>query len=368
MFQFNRLPIILAALNLCGVVVNVHAQDDPSFDDIVASDGNLTALKAAVGTGNISLTDASESPLTLFAPNNAAFAANSALLTTYADTQYIAHLTSLLNMHVIDGEVGSGDLVDGQSVMALNEEMINVTVDGSTVTLFTAGGNATVVVPDVASSDGVLHQIDSVLIPAFLTTSLTDLTMQAEGFKIVTELLDLTGLVPTDDVTATVFAPTDTAFDTLPEGALDYYRNNVRAATALLAGHVIVDKILPTQNMVDGDVYDTPFGFKLTVQVVDVDGTKLYKVNNATISDPNILASNGIIHALGSVINVTGAEYPPLANSTAPSAPMAAPSAPRAPSATPPVKAPTTSGAMSSGSAGIALVTMSSIFGWWLMA
>jgi uncharacterized surface protein with fasciclin (FAS1) repeats len=334
MVQFHRL---LAALSVCGAAVTVtttNAQGSPSFDDIIATDGNLTALNAALMAANISLTAAFDDAVTLFAPIDSALTGYSELLATYADVQYYAHLENLLLMHVVESAVMSTDLMDGQVVLAANDENITVTIENSTgaVTISTADSNATVVAVDIASSDGVVHQIGGVLVPSFVSTGLLDLTKSVEGFSIVLELLEFTGLanLVSDDLTATVFAPTDEAFMKLEEGALEYYRTTLAAATTLLSGHVISPLIVPTQNMVNGELdTKTPAGTSLTIELVEMDGTTTYKVNNATIVMENVLANNGIIHALDTVLAVPGAEYPPL-----PMAPTG--TSPTAPSATPP--------------------------------
>lgn len=355
MVQFNRL---LVALSVWGVVSNAQ-----TFDEIIAADSNLTALNTALTTAKVNLSDAFTDPVTVFAPINSAFTAYTELLTTYADEQYIAHLQNLLLMHVVEGEILSTDLMDGQTVTAANSEDINVTIVGSTVTLFTADSNATVVKVDVTSSDGVLHQIGGVLLPSFISTGLLDLTQEVEGFSVILELLEFTGLAALvgPDLTATVFAPNDAAFDALPDGALEYYRTNKGIATKLLSGHVISPQIIPTQNMVNGALpYVTPAGTTLYVDILEVEGETIYFINNATITRENTLANNGIIHGLDAVLDVPGTEYPPV-NATAPSAPTS-------PTATPPsapTAKPPTSGAVSTTSM---VATATCLLGWLLMA
>jgi uncharacterized surface protein with fasciclin (FAS1) repeats len=83
--------------------------------------------------------------------------------------------------------------------------------------------------------------------------------------------------------------------------------------TLLLSGHVLSPLIIPTQNMVNGTVIGTtPAGTTLTITVeFDVEfGLTNYIVNDATttIVISNVLAQNGIIHALSSVLEVPGAE------------------------------------------------------------
>ena len=363
MIHFNLLPIVLAS-SIWSVVTNAQ---NPSFDEIIAADGNFSSLNVALQTAKVNLSDAYETGVTVFAPNNAAFSAYTELLAKYANAQYIAHLQSLLLMHVVEAEVLSTDLMDGQVVTAENKENITVSVN-TTVTLFTADSNATVVAADVASSDGVLHQIDGVLVPSFISTGLIDLTTKVDGFEIVLELLKLTGLAELvgPELTATVFAPTDAAFAQLPDGALDYYKANPGVASILLSGHVISPLIIPTQNMMNGPLSNQTLAkTDLTIRIEEVEGQVIYYVNNATISMPNTLANNGIIHGIESVLSVPGAEYPPKAT---------APSAPTTPTATPPSRTPPTAKPPSASSSSavattyVMVTTMSAFLGWFMMA
>ena len=339
MALFTRLhvPFILVALSIFGWQVVTNAQTASlSFDEIIAADANLTAWKLALQTANISLADVFADEVTVFAPINSAFTAYNTLLTTYADEQYIAHLQNLLLLHVVNGEIFSTDLMDGQTVTAANGEAINVMIVDDTVRLFTADSNATVGAVDVASSDGVLHQIDGVLLPAFINSGLRDLTQSVDGYSILIELLQFTGLsvLLGPDLTATIFAPTDAAFEALPAGALEYYRSNKGITTKLLSGHVISPQIIPTQNMKNGDLpYLTPAGTSLTIEILKVEGVAFYIVNNATIVNENILANNGIIHGLASILEVPGTEYTPQ---------TATPTTVSPPTATPPNVVPAT--------------------------
>ena len=306
-----RLPIVaLATLNiLCWGVSNAQ-----NFEEIIAADPELSALQAAFKANEVNITDEFFDPVTLFAPTNSAFNEYTDLFMTYADEQYITHLRNLFLMHVVEGQVLSTDLMDGQVVTAVNGEDITVTIANDTVTLSTADSSVTVVAVDAISSDGVLHKIDGLLLPSFIVTSLVDLVESLEGFSILLELLQFTGLSMLfgPDLTATVFAPSDEAFNALPEGALDYFRSNKGIATKLLSGHVISPQIIPTRNMVNGDLpYTTPAGTTLTIEILEVEGETIYTVNDATIVTEDVLANNGIIHGLASVLDVPGAEYPP---------------------------------------------------------
>jgi len=139
-----------------GTIVDV-AVANPDLSTLV------TALKAAGLTDTLSGTG----PFTVFAPTNEAFAKLPAgvldklLLPANKDA-----LTKILTYHVVAGKVAAADVKPGQVA----------SVEGSKLTLGTTGGvtvdKATVVTADVAASNGVIHVIDSVLVPADVDVSM----------------------------------------------------------------------------------------------------------------------------------------------------------------------------------------------------
>ena len=127
--------------------------------------GSFTTLVAAVQAADLVDTLSGEGPFTVFAPTDDAFAAALEALgltaeELLADTDL---LTSVLTYHVVAGAVPSSDVVtlDGQSVATVNGAEVAISVDGDTVMV----NDATVVAVDVEASNGVIHVIDSVLLP-----------------------------------------------------------------------------------------------------------------------------------------------------------------------------------------------------------
>ena len=133
--------------------------------DVAASTEGFSTLVAAVQAAGLAETLSGEGPFTVFAPTDDAFAAalESLGLTAeelLADTET---LTSILTYHVVPGEVPSSDVVtlDGQSVATVNGAEVTISVDGDTVMV----DDATVTTVDVDASNGVIHVIDTVLLP-----------------------------------------------------------------------------------------------------------------------------------------------------------------------------------------------------------
>ena len=133
--------------------------------DVAASTEGFSTLVAAVQAAGLVETLSGDGPFTVFAPTDDAFAAalDALGLTAeelLADTET---LTAILTYHVVPGEVPSNDVVtlDGQSVATVNGAEVAISVDGDTVMV----DEATVTAVDVEASNGVIHVIDTVLVP-----------------------------------------------------------------------------------------------------------------------------------------------------------------------------------------------------------
>jgi len=125
----------------------------------VATEGFSTLVAALTAAGLVE-TLQGEGPFTVFAPNDAAFAAlPEGLLEKLLLPENIAVLTSILTYHVVAGNVLSTDVVAGDAA----------SLEGSTLALTTDMGvmvnDATVIQADVEASNGVIHVIDKVLVP-----------------------------------------------------------------------------------------------------------------------------------------------------------------------------------------------------------
>ncbi|MFN8441985.1 MAG: fasciclin domain-containing protein [Caldilineaceae bacterium] len=124
--------------------------------------GNFNTLLAAIDAAGLTETlMAQDAPVTLFAPTDDAFAKipQETLDGLLADKEA---LTKLLTYHVVPGVVKSSDLSDGLTQTTVEGEDITIGVSGSTVTV----NDAKVTTPDIEASNGVIHAIDTVLMPA----------------------------------------------------------------------------------------------------------------------------------------------------------------------------------------------------------
>jgi len=135
--------------------------------DIIVNSPDHTVLADLVGQAGLVATLSGEGPFTVFAPTDAAFVDvdQATLDALAADPDGL--LTEVLTYHVVSGAVFSGDLTDGMTAATVNGEELTFGV-GATVTVGNDNGTATVTVPDLEASNGVVHVIDAVLIPVTL--------------------------------------------------------------------------------------------------------------------------------------------------------------------------------------------------------
>ena len=94
----------------------------------------------------------------------------------------------------------------------------------------------------------------------------------------------------------TVFAPTDEAFAKLPEGTIEKLLQDKEALTAILTYHVVPGRVLAA------DVVNLDFAKTVQGQSIVIDASTGVKVDNANVIATDILASNGVIHVIDTVI------------------------------------------------------------------
>ena len=309
-----------------------EAMTSTSVVDLAVANGGFTTLVAAIEAAGLAETLEGEGPFTVLAPTNAAFdEAFEALGITaeelLADTET---LTEILTYHVLPQEANS------QLVATLDGEMVP-TVNGQSVTIAVADGvitvdDAEVVSPDLEADNGIIHVVNGVLLPADVadalgvamddemmeetttTTTTTeapaepgtivDVAVESGEFPTLVAALQATGLdeVLAGDGPFTVFAPTEDAFaaalDALGITAEDLLADT-ETLTSILTYHVVAANA-PAEVVVTLDGQDVETVNGATV-LVTVDGENVM-VNDANVVAVDILASNGVIHVIDSVL------------------------------------------------------------------
>ena len=127
-----------------------------------------TTLVAAVKAAGLVETLEGKGPFTVFAPTNAAFGKLPAgTVDTLVKPENKATLTKILTYHVVPGKLASADLKDGMKLKTAEGEQLTVKHDGSKVWIIDAkGGQSMVTITNVNQSNGVIHVVDTVLMPS----------------------------------------------------------------------------------------------------------------------------------------------------------------------------------------------------------
>jgi uncharacterized surface protein with fasciclin (FAS1) repeats len=127
-----------------------------------------TTLVAAVKAAGLVDTLSGKGPFTVFAPTNEAFGKLPAgTVETLVKPESKATLTKILTYHVVPGKLEAADLKDGQKLKTVEGETLTVKASGGKVMIVDAkGGSSTVTIANVNQSNGVIHVVDTVLMPA----------------------------------------------------------------------------------------------------------------------------------------------------------------------------------------------------------
>jgi uncharacterized surface protein with fasciclin (FAS1) repeats len=158
----KKLLVAVAALFVT-IPFMARAEDKtPSIVEIAVGNKDFSTLVAAVKAAGLVDTLSGKGPFTVFAPTNAAFEklGNEKVEAVIKDKEL---LTKILTAHVVSGKVMAADVLklDGKDVTTLQGSKYTVHVKDGKVTL----GDATVVKTDIVGSNGVIHVIDTVLMP-----------------------------------------------------------------------------------------------------------------------------------------------------------------------------------------------------------
>jgi uncharacterized surface protein with fasciclin (FAS1) repeats len=259
------------------------ALGNPEFSTLVTALQKAGLVETLSGNG----------PFTVFAPTNAAFAKvdPKALEGLLADK---AALTRVLTSHVVAGNVLAADVTKLTFADTVSGQRFAIsTKDGVMI------GSAKVTATDIKCSNGVIHVIDSVIMPE--SGDIVAVAGKAGSFKTLAAALEAAGLVSTlqGEGPFTVFAPTDEAFAKLPKGTLEdlLKPENREKLKGILTYHVVAGRVFSDQAV--------KAGHAKTVQGQNVDisvkgGQAM--VNNAKLVKTDINASNGVIHVVDAVL------------------------------------------------------------------
>lgn len=329
---------------------------DKTIVENAVNSADHTTLVAAVKAAGLVETLSGDGPFTVFAPTDAAFAAlPDGTVETLLKPENKDMLTTILTCHVVAANAMSDAIVGmiaddngNHPVPTVGGCTLAARMDGDRITLTDARGTvATVTIADVKQSNGVIHVIDAVLLPAekeamqgdamktdamasdmaaadvpmvggapmYPTKTIVENAVNSADHTTLVAAVQAADLVETlsSDGPFTVFAPTNAAFDALPAGTVDTLlkpENKARLQKVLTA-HVVAgdwtaaDILAATRrssdgfyhfNAVSGDALSAKATASGRVFIFDEHGSA-YEVTQADVTQ-----SNGVIHVIEGVL------------------------------------------------------------------
>jgi len=258
--------------------------------------GQFKTLATALEPAGLVDTLQGEGPFTVFAPTDAAFAKlPPETVQNLLKPESRATLQSILTYHVLAGEVGSGQVTKLSHATTLNGQRLDISTQDGAVRI----DNATVKAVDIKCSNGVIHVIDSVILP--VNDNLAAVASKAGTFKTLVAAAKAAGLVDalTGEQPLTVFAPTDSAFARLPEGTVENLLKpqNIEQLKQILLYHIVKGRVYSDQAL---QLKEAP---SLAGAMLKISTDKQRAmVNAARLTALDIEASNGVIHVIDAVL------------------------------------------------------------------
>jgi uncharacterized surface protein with fasciclin (FAS1) repeats len=152
----------LALVGIMAVVSPVRAQQTKDIVDTAVAAGSFTTLAKALTAADLVATLKGPGPFTVFAPTDEAFAELPAgTVENLLKPASKAMLRRVLMYHVVPGKMMAADVVKISSAKAVSGDMLSIKVNDGTVMV----DQARVVKTDIAASNGVIHVVDTVLLP-----------------------------------------------------------------------------------------------------------------------------------------------------------------------------------------------------------
>lgn len=273
-----------------------HPAAKTDIVDTAIAAGSFKTLVAAVQAAGLVDTLKGAGPFTVFAPTDEAFAKLPAgTVESLLKPENRAKLQAILTYHVVAGKVKAADVVKLTGARTVQGQQVDIAVKDGKVSV----DGANVIKTDIESSNGVIHVIDSVILPA--DKDIVDTAVGAGSFNTLVAAVKAAGLVDTlkSKGPFTVFAPTDEAFAKLPEGTIANLLKpeNKDQLVAILTYHVVAGKVMAS-DVVKVSSAETVNGKAAVVKVNDAG----VMIDNAKVVATDIETSNGVIHVIDSVI------------------------------------------------------------------
>jgi len=296
-FTSSLLPL------LCTLLVSRALAGNIAEELILAGATTLADLVVKAGLDE---TLATSGPFTVFAPDNEAFSKlpESTLEALGSDMEL---LKKVLLYHVVSGEIPSSAAKNNVKLDSIQGApiLVNLYLKSNYYDGFITINGKKVKMVDLKADNGIIHCVSSVLYP-IPEHDLADTLIADERFSTLVTAATAAGIVDvlrTKDLT--IFAPTNEAFAKIPSEALEGLLADKEALTAVLLRHALPGSLF--SRGITWQEHKTAGGDMLATQVFKMGVVKVvsYQDNRrkgARVEEADIIASNGVIHAIDTVI------------------------------------------------------------------
>jgi len=296
-FTTSLLPLLCSALVSRALAGNIA-------EELILA--GATTLADLVVKAGLDETLATSGPFTVFAPDNEAFSKlpESTLEALGSDMEL---LKKVLLYHVVSGEIPSSAAKNNVKLDSIQGApiLVNLYLKSNYYDGFITINGKKVKMVDLKADNGIIHCVSSVLYP-IPEHDLADTLIADERFSTLVTAATAAGIVDvlrTKDLT--IFAPTNEAFAKIPSEALEGLLADKEALTAVLLRHALPGSLF--SRGITWQEHKTAGGDMLATQVFKMGVVKVvsYQDNRrkgARVEEADIIASNGVIHAIDTVI------------------------------------------------------------------
>jgi len=296
LFRITTVTALAVALITGATTLSAQQVAKKDIVETAIANGSFKTLAAALDAADLVDTLKSEGPFTVFAPTDSAFdELPSGTVEDLLKPENNKKLIAVLTYHVVPGNVMGKDVMEMTGAKTLNGQCIDIAVNGRMVKTDEAKVSKT----DIECSNGVIHIIDKVMLPA--EKNLVETAEKAGKFKTLLAAAQAAGLVEilNGDEAVTLFAPTDEAFADLPKGTVASLLEpkNKKKLAAILKYHIVAGRLYADDALAAVK--------EKTLQGEDLQfetSGRSAKVNDANLVKTNIDASNGVIHIIDKVL------------------------------------------------------------------
>lgn len=286
-----------ASLGMWTADHHAASTDPENIVEIASASDDFETLVSALSSAELVEAIRDAEGITVLAPTDAAFEKlDQRALANTVRNDPTGRLADVLKYHVIPERLTAAELVQRRFVTTLDGQRLQINITGAGLSINDAGIGAA----DIGAENGIIHAIDTVLIPA--KRNVAETAREAGTFETLLAAVgaaELAEFVSTTDP-ITVFAPTDEAFAAFGAERIEALLRpeNRETLVEILSYHVVAGERLYGGDLFEASEITAASGGTLRPAIRDGE----IFINDALVVAPNIDAANGVVHAIDSVL------------------------------------------------------------------